>query len=91
VRRRSVALARWPCTKREQSMPGNLKEELAALDKLLGDTRVRYRFHKTPFNSAEALIQVDQEVRDALASPPSPELEAEVLRLTAKLHALDPR
>ena len=72
-------------------MSGNLKQELAALDKLLGDTRVRYRFHKTPFASSEQLIQVDGEVRTALASPPSPELEAEVLRLTARLHALDPR
>jgi hypothetical protein len=72
-------------------MPGDLKQELAALNTLLGDTRVRYRFHKTPFASAEALIQVDEEVRQALVSPPSPELEAEVLRLTARLHALDPR
>jgi hypothetical protein len=72
-------------------MPDNLKQELAALDRLLGDTRVRYRFHKTPFASSEQLIQVDEEVRTALASPPSPELEAEVVRLTAKLHALDPR
>jgi hypothetical protein len=68
-----------------------LKEELAALNRLLGDTRVRYRFHKTPFASSEKLIEVDEEVRNALASPPSPELEAEVVRLTAKLHALDPR
>jgi hypothetical protein len=72
-------------------MPDDLKLELAALDKLLGDTRVRYRFHKTPFKSAEALIEVDQQVRDALASPPSPALAAEVLRLTARLQALDPR
>ena len=72
-------------------MSDNLKQELAALNKLLGDTRVRYRFHKTPFASSEKLIEVDEEVRAALASPPSPELEAEVLRLTARLQALDPR
>jgi hypothetical protein len=72
-------------------MEANLKEQLAALDKLLGDTRVRYRFHKTPFLSSEALIEVDREVREALASPPSPALSAEVVRLTARLRALDPR
>jgi hypothetical protein len=72
-------------------MPDILQQELAALQTLLGDTRVRYRFHKTPFNSAEALIEVDQQVRDALVSPESPELQAEVRRLTARLRELDPR
>lgn len=72
-------------------MSDRMKAELAALNKLLGDTRVRYRFHKTPFASSEKLIEVDEEIRAALASPESPELETEVIRLTAKLHALDPR
>jgi hypothetical protein len=72
-------------------MSGDLKQELAALEKLLGDTRVRYRLHKTPFASAEGLIEVDQEVRDALSSAPSPALAAELLRLTALLQTLDPR
>jgi hypothetical protein len=76
---------------KESPMPDGLKEELAALDILLGDTRVRYRQHKTPFDSAQGLIEVDQEVRQALASPHSPALSAEVVRLTARLHALDPR
>lgn len=73
-------------------MSERMKAELAALNKLMGDTRVRYRFHKTPFASSEKLIEVDEEVRAALASPAdAPDLEAEVIRLTARLHALDPR
>jgi hypothetical protein len=69
---------------------GDLKSELLMLDRLLGDTRVRYRQRKTKFASSEQLIDVDREIRDALTRPPSPELQLDVRRLTARLRALDP-
>ena len=69
---------------------GDLKSELLMLDRLLGDTRVRYRQRKTKFASSEQLIDVDLEIRDALKRPLSPELQLEVRRLMARLSALDP-
>ena len=44
----------------------DLKSELLSLDRLLGDTRVRYRQRKTKFASSQELIDVDLEIRDAL-------------------------
>ncbi|HEY4884212.1 MAG TPA: hypothetical protein VII08_11320 [Myxococcales bacterium] len=68
----------------------DLKSDLLLLDRLLGDTRVRYRQRKTKFASSEQLIDVDLEIRDALKRPLSPELQLEVRRLMARLSALDP-
>jgi hypothetical protein len=67
-----------------------LRNELAALDGLLGDMRVRYRKRLTPFAAAQKLIDVDREIRSALASPLSDELQVEVRRLVARLRGLDP-
>jgi len=69
----------------------DLKREVAALGALLGDTRVRFRQGRTPYDSAQDLINVDLEIRDALSRPLSPELQLEVQRLTARLRAIDPR
>ena len=67
-----------------------LKREMASLGNLLGDTRVRYRKGETPFASAEKLIDVDREIRGALSSPLSDELQLEVRSLAARLRVLDP-
>lgn len=67
-----------------------LKRDLSRLEQLLGDTRVRFRHGQTPFGSVQKLIEVDLEIRNALKSPLSPELQAEVQSLTARLRALDP-
>lgn len=67
-----------------------LKNELAALASLLGDTRVRFRHGETQFASAQALIEVDGEIRSALARPLSATLQLEVRRLHARLHEIDP-
>jgi hypothetical protein len=69
---------------------GDLKREVASLDELLGETRVRFRNRQTPFASAQKLIEVDQEIRDALKRPLSPELQVEVRRLLSRLRLLDP-
>ena len=68
----------------------DLKSDLLLLDRLLGDTRVRYRQRKTKFASSEQLIDVDLEICDALKRPLSPQLQLDVRRLTARLRALDP-
>jgi hypothetical protein len=68
----------------------DLKSELLSLDRLLGDTRVRYRQRKTKFASSQDLIDVDLEIREALKRPFSPELQLDVRRLMARLRALDP-
>jgi len=67
-----------------------LKRELASLDELLGDTRVRFRQGKTQFASLQKLIDVDMDIRNALARPLSAELQLDVRRLIARLHTLDP-
>jgi hypothetical protein len=69
----------------------DLERELLLLDELLAETRRRFRQRKTQFASAQKLIDVDLEIRTALASPRSPELLLDVRRLTARLRALDPR
>jgi len=68
----------------------DLKSELLSLDRLLGETRVRYRQRKTKFTSSQELIDVDLEIREALKRPLSPELQLDVRRLMARLRALDP-
>ncbi len=68
----------------------DLKSELLSLDRLLGDTRVRFRQRKTKFASSQELIDVDREIRDALKRPLSPELQLDVRRLMTRLRALDP-
>jgi hypothetical protein len=70
---------------------GELERERHALDVLLGDTRSRFHKRLTPFSSSEPLIALDREIRGALLAPPSPELQAEVRKLTLRLRALDPR
>ena len=68
-----------------------LKREVEELGTLLGDTRLRFHYRKTPFASTEELTTVDREIKSALARPPSDELQLEVRRLAARLRALDPR
>jgi len=68
----------------------DLKSEVASLDQLLGDTRVRFRRGETGFASSQQLIDLDLEIRNALRRPLSPDLQLEVRRLTARLRALDP-
>jgi len=68
----------------------DLKNEVAALAALLGDTRVRFRHRETQFASWQKLIDVDLQIRIALVRPLSAELQLEVRRLTARLRALDP-
>jgi hypothetical protein len=69
----------------------DLRRELQQLDQLLGDTRLRFRKHQTPYAASEKLIAIDREIRDALTRPLSPDLQIEVRRLSARLRALDPR
>jgi hypothetical protein len=69
----------------------NLESDLRDLVELLGETRARFHRRQTPFASSEELIALDREIRDARARPPSPELQIDVRRLTARLRALDPR
>jgi hypothetical protein len=68
----------------------DLKRELLQLDQLLGETRVRFRHGQTRFASVQKLIDVDLEIRNALARPPSAELQLDVRRLMARLRELDP-
>ena len=67
-----------------------LKRELARLEQLLGDARVRFRRRQTPVASLQKLIDVDLEIRNALKCPLSAELQLEARSLTARLRALDP-
>ena len=57
---------------------------------MLGDTRVRYHQRKTRFANSQDLIEVDLEIRNALARQLSTDLQIEVRRLLARLRALDP-
>lgn len=66
----------------------DLKREFLRLDQMLGDTRVRYR--QTQFASSQKLIDLDLEIRNALARPLSAELDLEVRYLMERLRALDP-
>ena len=68
----------------------DLKRQLLLLDRMLGDTRVRYHQQRTPLSNSQDLIDLDLEIRNALARQLSPELEAEVRRLVARLRTLDP-
>jgi hypothetical protein len=68
----------------------DLVRDLRLLDELLGETRSRYHRRLTPFASSEQLMVIDREIRDARAQPPSPELQIEIRKLTARLRALDP-
>jgi hypothetical protein len=68
----------------------DLSREIGTLRELLGDTRVRFRHRETHFASGRNLIDVDLEIRLALARPLSAELHLDVRRLTARLRALDP-
>jgi hypothetical protein len=73
-----------------QVQEADLKQELLLLQELLGDTRVRFRRGKTQFASARKLIDIDAEIRNALARPLSAELQLDVRRLLERLRALDP-
>jgi len=73
-----------------QSQETDLKGELVLLERLLGDTRVRFRHRQTKFASAQPLIDVDLEIREVLTRPASAELQSDVRRLTARLRKLDP-
>jgi len=68
----------------------DLNGELVLLERLLGDTRVRFRHGQTKFAAAQHLIDVDLEIRDVLTRPASAELQSDVRRLTARLRKLDP-
>lgn len=68
----------------------NLTREIGTLRELLGDTRVRFRRGETQFASLQKLIDVDLEIRLALARPLSADLQLDVRRLTARLRTLDP-
>ena len=68
----------------------DLKREFVRLDQMLGDTRVRYRQRQTQFASSQKLIDLDLEIRNALARPLSAELDLEVRYLMERLRALDP-
>jgi hypothetical protein len=68
----------------------DLSREILTLRELLGDTRVRFRHGETHSASWQRLIDMDLEIRLALARPLSAELQLDVRRLTARLRALDP-
>jgi hypothetical protein len=68
----------------------DLKREIATLGELLGDARVRFRLHRPPFDLSQKLIDLDLEIRYALALPLSAGLQLELRRLTARLRAIDP-
>ena len=68
----------------------DLRREIASLGQLLGDTRVRYRLRRTPPAWSQKLIDLDLEIRNALALPLSAGMQLELRRLTAKLRAIDP-
>ena len=68
----------------------DLKREIALLGQLLGDARVRYHLRRTPFALSQKLIDLDLDIRNALALPLSARMQLELRRLTAKLRAIDP-
>src|SRR5438132_1543196 len=63
----------------------DLKNEVASLGALLGDARVRFRYGRPPFALSQRLIDLDLEIRNALALPLSAGLQRELRRLTARL------
>lgn len=69
----------------------DLKREVAAIKELLGDARVRFHHRRTPPDSLQKLIDVDLEIRNAVARPLSAGLQLEVRALLARLRALDPQ
>lgn len=69
----------------------DLKREVASLAALLGDTRVRFHHRQTQPASLQKLIDVDLEIRNAIARPLSAELQLEVRGLMKRLRALDPQ
>jgi len=75
----------------EEFHEADVKREAVALGELLGDTRVRFHHRQRRLESSEQLVQLDREIRDALAQPLSAGLQREIRRLTARLRALDPR
>jgi hypothetical protein len=68
----------------------DLKREMASLEALLGDARVRFRLRRPPFALSQKLIDLDLEICHTLALPLSAELQLELRRLTARLRAIDP-
>ena len=68
----------------------DLKREIALLGQLLGDARVHSRLHRPPFALSQKLIDLDLEIRNALALPLSAGMQLELRRLTAQLRAIDP-
>ena len=75
----------------DEFVEADLKNDMAVLAKLLGDTRVRFHHRETQLASWQQLIDVDLQIRLALARPLSAELQFEILRLTARLRTLDLR
>ena len=75
----------------DEFVEADLKNDVAVLAKLLGDTRVRFRHGETQVTSWQQLIDVDLQIRIALARPLSTELQFEIRRLTARLRTLDPQ
>jgi hypothetical protein len=73
-----------------QPQETDLNRELVLLERLLGDTRVRFRHGQTKLAAAQHLIDVDMEIRDVLTRPASAELQSDVRRLAARLRKLDP-
>jgi len=67
-----------------------VKREVAALGALLGETSLRFHHRRTRLESSDQLIQIDREIRDAIALPLPAALQSQVRRLTARLRALDP-
>ena len=68
----------------------DLKREIASLGQLLGEARVRFRLRPQPFALSQKLIDLDVEIRNALALPLSAKLQLDLRRLTARLRAIDP-
>jgi hypothetical protein len=68
----------------------DLKRDLTSLSELLGDMRLLYRQPRRHFADSQKLIDLDQEIRDALRRTPSAALQVEVQGLMARLRALDP-
>ncbi len=68
----------------------DLKRDLASLSELLGDMRLLYRQQRRHFADSQKLIDLDQEIRDALRRSPSAALQIEVQGLMARLRGLDP-
>jgi len=69
----------------------DLQREMQQLEQLLGDTRARYHLRRTPFASSESLIELDREIRTALAGTAAPPSSPEIHQLIDRLRALDPR